>query len=404
MKVLLLALVTLFLFVKGSQGQIACAASSANTLKDYGFEVGSTYCRNNSVDLDVDDITLCVINYNGANLTYDLGSSTQTNLETQFAPGGWTSSGEVDVITGNYQTVHGFWAAKLNGQFAAGSISQSFQISAANPQCSSVYYSAPNSHSPDNYTATYTVQLTKAGVATPVFSETKVTSPNNLNNGHPLFSTSTATYTLPGPGTYTLSFISDDTTPVVFNDGLYPTQTYFGRTGAIVDDICFSCLATPSPSVTPSVSASVSISATSSISVSATSSTSFSASPSISHSATSSISVSATSSISVTRTALPSISASPSISISATSSVSPSPSPSTTASVSAAPSVSVSPSLSASPLPACPGPYATDDDEAFRIFEAVAHSNLSDDDEDQTVVNLYFADILNKGNDHHDNY
>lgn len=313
------------------------------------------------------------------------------------------------MITGNYQDVHGFWAAKSNGQFAAGSISQSFVISQTNPQCSSVYYEATNARSPVNFTASYIVQLTKAGLATPVFSEQHFGPANTANQGNKLNSATTALYTLPGPGTYTLSFISTDTANTQFTDGLFPTMTYFGRTGAVVDDICFSCLATPSPSVTPTSSASISISATSSVSISATSSPSFTSSASTSHSATSSITISATSTISVSRTPVASITASPTISISSTSSpsfsatsspsFSPSTSPSTTPSFTSSPSVSFSASPSASAAPSCPGPYATDDDEAFRIFEAIAQSNLSNDDDDQTVVNLYFADILNSGRD-----
>jgi len=407
MKALLLALVSIVLFLNVAQAQIQCAASPANYLKDYGFETGSTYCRNSSVDLDVDDITLCVIGYDGKNLTYDLGSSTQINLQTQFAQPGWTSTGQVDVVTGNYQQVHGFWGIKLNGQFAAGSISQTFQVTTSpgnQLSCSSVYYEATNAHAPVNYTSGYIVQLTEQGVGAPIFSEQHFAPPNSNSQAHLLSSGKTGNYTIPGPGTYTLSFISTDTAGTAFNDGLFPTQTYFGRTGAVIDDICFSCLVLPSasPSITATPSAtntptpSRSISSTPTISVSSTSTASLTSTasisnpPSISRTATSSISISQTPS----RTAAPSSSQTPSQTAA--------PSSSQTPSQTAAPSVSFSPSPSTIPVPSCPGPYATDDDEAFRIFEAITERNLSDDDDDQTVVNLYFADILNKG-DNHDN-
>jgi len=265
--ILALTLIGVLFFIHKSSAQIACAASAANYLVDYGFEVGSTYCRNSSVELDVDDITLCVIGYDGKNLTYDLGSSTQTNLQTNFAPppsGGWTSTGEVDVITGNYQTVHGFWAVKLNGQFAPGSISQSFTVNQNDPQCNAQFYSSTNNHAPSGFQANYSMIISKGN--TVVSTQNFLGNPNNPTGGAPLYTTTSPYVTLPGAGVYTLTFVSNDVTPVAFSDGLYPTQTYFGRTGIVIDDICFSCLVTPSPSVSPSSSSPPSASSTPAVS------------------------------------------------------------------------------------------------------------------------------------------
>jgi len=274
----LFALFGLLLLVQQSSAQIQCAISAANHLKDYGFETGSTYCRANSGELDADAIDLCVIGYDGRNLTYALESPTQTNLSTSFAPGGWTSTGEVDVITGNYQFVHGFWGLKLNGQFAAGSVSQSFQITDAAAQCNAQFYAATNSHSPYNWTATYTMTVSKG--ATVVSSQTLKGPPNTPTQGNILSSVTTSLVTLPGAGTYTLTFTSDDNTPQVFNDGEWTTQTYYGRTGIVIDDICFSCLVTPSPSVTPSASPPPSVSRSSAPSQSSSPAPSVSPSPS----------------------------------------------------------------------------------------------------------------------------
>jgi len=261
MKFSLLLCLTLMgvLYITQSSAQIQCAASAANFLKDYGFETGSTYCRNSSTLLDEDDITLCVIGYDGKNLTYDLGSPTEVNLQTQFAAGAWSSQGQVDVVTGNYQNVHGFWGLKLNGQFAPGSVSQSFVISQANPQCNAAFYAATNSHAPLGFRANYSLILSKGAQIVAV--QNFLGNANDPNNRGLINTVNAPLITLPGAGTYTLTFASNDVTPTTFTDGLFPTQTYFGRTGIVIDDICFSCLVTPSPTVSPSQSAAPSVSA-----------------------------------------------------------------------------------------------------------------------------------------------
>jgi len=228
---------------------------------------------------------------------------------------------KVDVIPGNYQTVHGFWAAKLNGQFASGSISQSFAITTPNLQCNAAYYSATNIRAPTGFQANYSmiVSMGSTKIATLNF----LGNPNDPTNPR-LFTVNTPFVTLGATGTYTLSFVSNDNTPVTFTDGLFPTMTYYGRTGIVIDDICFSCLASPSPSVSPTPSAAPSTSPTS----------------------------------------VPSQSNSP----------------------------SSSPAPSVLPAPSCPA-FIEDDDN----WEFVPHRNDDEDSQDTTTVNVYFADILNRG-------
>jgi len=351
--VFIFALVSI-LYVVGVFGQRG-GCPGGNLIRDSGFEANfdaGGYCRSGSVAITVDEITLCTVNYDGTNITGVLselsstGNPTQVFLNATLHAGDWVPFGTVDVITSQYQTVaNGLWGLKLNGQFGPGGVTQTVTVTQNDPNCFVSWWHNTNVRSPVGFSSQYNAKLQKVGKATPEWT-VNVSAPATQEQGTLVQRYWSPNTTLSGAGDYVLTFTSLDTANTVFPDAAQHTLNYFGRTGAIIDDVCFSCLATPSPSITPTQ----------------------------------------------TPTASPSLtpSTSPSRTASAT--------PSRTASASASVSASPSPSASASPSPVCPAPIIDDDDYEHWV-EADSHRPEEEDSEDTTTVNFYFADIFG-GNDH----
>jgi len=265
-KLLCMILVTLLLTLH-STFIYSFSCPAGNLLADSGFEIGSTYCRNNSEALEKDVITFCTIGY-GAGVNFsmvyagvefeDVLPNNWVNLQTNFAVPGWSLlSGEVNIVSSAYQVMQGEWATLLNGAFEGGSIGQTVTVPASitNPTCTSSWLQATNYLAPTGYSASYQVTLFDVATGLTIWSYTfSAVSYNTSINAR----SQVPTFTLPTSGEYQLSFTSLDNNPVPFTDGKYPGLSYYARTGAVIDDVCFNCIQS-SPTSTPTISLSPSL-------------------------------------------------------------------------------------------------------------------------------------------------